>query len=57
MQPFVRKGSGEDAARHLLELINRARTEMGRPDFIGIVYLLTAWGVKPTSPMHEERRP
>jgi ubiquinone/menaquinone biosynthesis C-methylase UbiE len=47
MQPFVRRVGGEDMVRHQQELLARATAEIRSEDFIGIVYMLTAWGVKP----------
>ena len=49
MQPFIRRVSGEQALREQQELLTRAIAEIKRPDFIGIVYLLTAWGVNPVT--------
>lgn len=47
MQPFIRRVSGEQAVREQQELLARAVAEIKRPDFIGIIYFLTAWGVNP----------
>lgn len=49
MNPFVRRVRGEDALRAQQETLARAIADIQRSDFVGIVYLLTAWGVKAAS--------
>ena len=50
MQPFVCRVGGEEALRHQQELLLRAQEEIRAEDFTGIIYLLSAWGVKPACP-------
>lgn len=47
MGPFVRRVAGEEDVHRQRELIPRAQDEIRAPGFAGMVYLLTAWGVKP----------
>jgi len=47
MQPFIRRVCGEQAVREQQELLTRASAEIKRPDFVGIIYRLSAWGVNP----------
>lgn len=49
MQPFIRRVSGEQALREQQELLARAIAEVKSPDFVGIVYMLSAWGIRPVS--------
>jgi ubiquinone/menaquinone biosynthesis C-methylase UbiE len=49
MQPFVRRVRGEAALRAQQETLAQAIADIKREDFFGIVYLLTAWGVKAAS--------